>query len=132
PEGKTMTQRHPGRRRPPLTPLATIAATVLATLAVPVPASARTDYAAPSWQRYVVAPTSRDVRPVRVLSSSGDVTNPSGLLGGGVTTLNRPAPAPKPAWPGGTAAGASSFHAPNNGSDGRPRTYEPANAIDGN
>jgi len=60
------------------------------------------------------------------------VTNPGGLLGGGVTTLNRPAPPPKPAWPAGTSVSASSFHGPNNGSDGRPRTYDPANAIDGN
>src|SRR2546423_2173538 len=120
------------RRRPPLIPLASIAGMVLAMLTVPMPASARPDFAGPSWQRFVVAPTSRDVRPVRVLPSSGGVTNPNGLLGGGVTPLNRPAPAPKPAWPGGTTASASSFHGPNNGSDGRPRSYGPANAIDGN
>src|SRR2546423_5638271 len=120
------------RRRPPLIPLASIAGMVLAMLTVPMPASARPDFAGPSWQRFVVAPTSRDVRPVRVLPSSGGVTNPNGLLGGGVTPLNRPAPAPKRAWPGGTAASASSFHGPNNGSDGRPRSYEPANAVDGN
>jgi hypothetical protein len=88
--------------------------------------------AAPGWQKYVVAPTSRDVRPVRVLSTTGDVTNPDGLLGRGVTTLKRQAPPPKPAWPGGTTAAASSFHAPNNGGDGQPRTYDPGNAVDGN
>src|SRR5256885_6708395 len=71
-------------RRPPLIPLATIAGMILALLTVPLPASARSDPAVPTWQRYVVAPASRDVRPVRVLSSSGDVTNPGGLLGGGV------------------------------------------------
>src|SRR5256886_11946432 len=119
-------------RRPPLIPLATIAGMILALLTVPLPASARSDPAVPTWQRYVVAPASRDVRPVRVLSSSGDVTNPGGLLGGGVTPLNRRAPPPKPAWPAGTSVSASSFHGPNNGSDGRPRTYDPANAIDGN
>jgi Bacterial alpha-L-rhamnosidase 6 hairpin glycosidase domain/Bacterial alpha-L-rhamnosidase C-terminal domain/F5/8 type C domain len=128
-----MTSRHRGRRRRPHPiPLCTVAGTALAVLTAAVPASAHTDRAAPTWQRYVVAPTSRDVRPVRVLSSSGDVTNPAGLLGSGVTILNRPAAPPKPAWPAGTSASASSFHGPNNGSDGRPRTYEPANAIDGN
>ena len=39
---------------------------------------------------------------------------------------------PSPTWPAGTSATASSFHAPNNGNDGQPRTYEPGNAIDGN
>ncbi|MEA5365745.1 alpha-L-rhamnosidase C-terminal domain-containing protein [Amycolatopsis sp., V23-08] len=93
---------------------------------------AATAVAAPSWQKYVVAPASRDVRPVRVLSTTGDVTNPNGLLGRGVTTLKRQAPPPKPAWPGGTTAAASSFHAPNNGGNGQPRTYDPGNAVDGN
>jgi hypothetical protein len=87
--------------------------------------------AAPGWQKYVVAPASRDVRPVRVLSTTGDVTNPDGLLGRGVATLKRQAPPPKPAWPGGTTAAASSFHAPNNGGNGQPRTYDPGNAVDG-
>src|SRR2546423_11614594 len=109
------------RRRPPLIPLASIAGMVLALLTVPMPAAARPDQAAPSWQRFVVAPTSRDVRPVRVLSWSGDVTNPGGLLTGGVTTLYRPAPPPKPAWPAGYSVSASSFHGPNHGRDGRSR-----------
>ncbi|HEY0496761.1 MAG TPA: alpha-L-rhamnosidase C-terminal domain-containing protein [Kutzneria sp.] len=87
--------------------------------------------AASSWQQYVVGPTSRDVHPVRVLSATGDVTNPSGLLGGGVTTLRRPAPPAKTAWPAGTTATASSSHDPNNGNDGNRRTYDAANAIDG-
>ncbi|MFL6076461.1 MAG: alpha-L-rhamnosidase C-terminal domain-containing protein [Mycobacteriales bacterium] len=87
--------------------------------------------AVPGWQRYVVAPASRDVRPVRVLAATGDVTDPDGLLTGRVTTLSRPAPAPRPAWPAGTEATASSYHAPNSGNDGRPRTYDPGNAVDG-
>jgi hypothetical protein len=86
----------------------------------------------PSWHRYVVAPASRDVRPVRVLSTAGDVTNPVGALGQGVATLKRDAPPPKPTWPAGTSATASSFHTPNTGNDGQPRTYAPGNAIDGN
>jgi len=69
---------------------------------------------------------------VRVLSTSGDVVHPDALLHGGITKLIRPAPAPKPQWPGGTGATASSYHDPNQGNDGRPRTYVPTNAIDGN
>lgn len=45
-----------------------------------------------NWQRYVVAPTSRDVLPVRVLSSTGDVTNAQGVLGSGVAILKRVSP----------------------------------------
>lgn len=85
-----------------------------------------------SWKRYVVAPTSRDVHPVRIYESTGAMTNPTGMLDGGITTLTRSAPAPKPAWPVGTSTTASSFHGPNNGNDGNPRSYVPANAIDGN
>ena len=48
-----------------------------------------------SWEKYVVAPTSRDVKPVRVLSSTAGVTNPRGGLGEGTATLNRPMPADK-------------------------------------
>jgi hypothetical protein len=84
-----------------------------------------------SWQKYVVAPNSRDVHPVDVLTSTGDVTNPSGTLGHGVAKLKRFTPPPKPAWPTGTTAVASSFHAPNSGDDGQPRTYGPTNAVDG-
>jgi len=80
----------------------------------------------------VVAPTSRDVQPVKVLATNGDVTHTEGTLGHGVATLSRPQPAARPTWPADTTATASSFHAPNNGNDGKPRTYEPANAIDGN
>jgi hypothetical protein len=82
-----------------------------------------------AWQRYVVAPKSRDVKPVTVLSSTGDVTNPNGLLGHGVTTLTATAP---PTWPTGTSATASSYHTPNDGDNGQPTTYVPDNAIDGN
>ncbi|MCW2944553.1 MAG: alpha-L-rhamnosidase [Actinoallomurus sp.] len=77
------------------------------------------------------APSSRHVRPVRVVSATGDVTNPRGLLGRGTATLSRQAPAPKPTWPSGTTDTASSYHAPHNGNNGRPTTYVPGNAIDG-
>jgi hypothetical protein len=97
-----------------------------------VAAPAATALPGPGWQKYVVAPPSRDVRPVKVLSTTGDVTNPDGLLGRGVTTFKRQPPPPKPAWPAGTTAAASSFHAPNNGGNGQPRTYAPGNAVDGN
>lgn len=48
------------------------------------------------WWRYVQAPSSRTVRPVRIVRSSGDVTRPEALLrpGGAVTVLRRPQPAP--------------------------------------
>lgn len=103
-----------------------IAVTALATAASPAAAQAL-----PSWAKYVVAPTSRHVTPVRVLTSTGSVTNPSGVLGRGVATLTRQAPAARPSWASGTTATASSFHAGNNGNDGQPRTYGPDNAVDG-
>ncbi|GLY93223.1 hypothetical protein [Actinoplanes sp. NBRC 103695] len=58
--------------------------------------------------------------------------NPDGLLrtGGARTVLVRPEPTPPPSRPAGTTATASSFHPPNNGNDGQPRTYGPGNAID--
>jgi hypothetical protein len=89
---------------------------------------------APDWQRYVQAPPDRTVRPARVVRWSGQVTDPEALLapGGGVTVLRRPAPEPAPRWPEGTTATASSAHAPNNGNDGTPRTYDASNAIDAN
>ncbi|MFE7170005.1 alpha-L-rhamnosidase C-terminal domain-containing protein [Streptomyces sp. NPDC057616] len=85
------------------------------------------------WQRYVQGPASRTVRPERVLGSTGDVRDPQALLkpGGARTVLRRPQPAPAPRWPDGTTAEASTTHAGNNGNDGRPRTYDAANAIDG-
>ncbi|RMB84051.1 alpha-L-rhamnosidase C-terminal domain-containing protein [Streptomyces shenzhenensis] len=98
--------------------------------AAPQPAGA---LSTPHWQRYVQAPPDRTVRPVKVVRSSGDVTAPEALLaaGGAVTVLRRPVPAPAPRWPEGTTAAASSVHGPNNGNDGRPRTYDASNAVDG-
>ena len=86
------------------------------------------------WHRYVQGPASRTVRPVRVLSSAGEVTEPHGLLtpGGKPTVLRRAAPVVPPRWPDGTTVTASSFHSPNNGDGNTPTTYDPANAIDGN
>ncbi|MFJ8820819.1 alpha-L-rhamnosidase C-terminal domain-containing protein [Streptomyces sp. NPDC102467] len=85
------------------------------------------------WQRYVQAPSSRTVRPVRTLASAGAVDRPEGLLkpGGPATVLRRPQPAPAPRWPEGTTAEASSTHAGNSGSDGQPRTYDASHAVDG-
>ncbi|HEX7817177.1 alpha-L-rhamnosidase C-terminal domain-containing protein [Dyella sp.] len=42
-----------------------------------------------SWQRYVVAPASRHVTPVRVVSEQGDVVDADHLVRGGVTVLRR-------------------------------------------
>jgi hypothetical protein len=108
-----------------------VALILTAAVAVPTVASAQPAHpgpAAAAWQRYVVAPKSRDVQPVRILSTTGDVTNPDGLLGHGVTTLTA---TPPPVWPTGTSATASSYHSPNDGDNGQPRTYVPGNAIDG-
>ena len=114
--------------------LAATAAGLAAAALVTAPAGVADNAAAaqPSWARYVVAPSSRDVHPAAVIATTGDVTNPRGVLGAGVTTLTRTQPPPRPSWPSGTTATASSFHAPNNGNDGRPRSYVPQNAIDGN
>jgi Bacterial alpha-L-rhamnosidase 6 hairpin glycosidase domain/Bacterial alpha-L-rhamnosidase C-terminal domain len=51
------------------------------------PVAARSD-----WASYVEAPSSRDVRPVRVVRVTGQVDNPSGLVqgGSGTTTLTYP------------------------------------------
>lgn len=86
-----------------------------------------------AWQRYVQGPSRRSVRPVRIVASAGKVTRPEALLapGGQVTVLRRAQPPAAPRWPEGTTAEASSVHAGNNGSDGRPRTYAADNAIDG-
>jgi hypothetical protein len=110
------------------TAAAAVVLVVLATAATP--AAARPG-SPPTWAKYVVAPSSRHVQPVRVLATTGDVTHAGGALGHGVATLSRPKPAPRPGWAAGTTATASSFHAGNNGNDGRPRTYGPGNAIDG-
>lgn len=108
--------------------LTIVAVTAAAAL---VPSGPTAHYDA-SWQRYVVAPSSRTVEPVRVTATSGDVTHSSGALGRGVATLKRFTPPAPPTWPTGSTATASSFHAPNSGDNGQPRTYDPGNAIDGN
>ncbi|MET8330878.1 discoidin domain-containing protein [Streptomyces sp. NPDC005181] len=89
--------------------------------------------AAGSWHRYVQGPSGRTVRPVRIVRSDGDVTRPDALLrpGGKLTVLRRAQPPAAPRWPEGTTTEASSTHAGNNGNDGRPRTYEAKNAVDG-
>ncbi|WP_392668334.1 alpha-L-rhamnosidase C-terminal domain-containing protein [Streptomyces sp. LN785] len=89
--------------------------------------------AAGAWHRYVQGPSGRTVRPVRIVRSDGDVSRPEALLtpGGRTTVLRRAQPSAAPRWPEGTIAEASSTHAGNNGNDGRPRTYEAANALDG-
>lgn len=68
----------------------------LTPLAVTAPARATPSSPAPwpsdpDWHQYVMAPSSRDARPVRVVEVSGDVTNAAALVGGGtgVTTLTR-------------------------------------------
>ncbi|AHH99775.1 alpha-L-rhamnosidase C-terminal domain-containing protein [Kutzneria albida] len=92
------------------TPLLAVAVLLVATA---VPAQGQV----PSWQRYVIAPGSRDVHPVATISTTGDVST-----SGGTTVLRKAA---DPVWPRGTTAAASSTHAPN------PRDYSPANAVDG-
>lgn len=107
------------------------ATTGLATVAALVtPASAEAHQ--PAWAKYVVAPASRNVQPVKVIATTGSVNNPQGALGKGVATLTRQQPPARPSWPAGTTATASSYHAGNNGNDGKPRTYVPGNAVDGN
>lgn len=98
-------------------------------------AAARTGQPGPhSWHQYVQAPADRTVRPVRVLRTTGDVTEPEALLRphGKPTVLKRPEPTAPRRWPEGTTATASSAHAPNNGNDGNTRTYDASNAVDGN
>lgn len=90
--------------------------------------------AAPAdWRRYLNGPTSRSVSPVAVVGVAGDVTGPDAVLepGSAVAVLTRPEPPVPPAWPAGTTATASSYHAPNDGDDGQYTTYYPSNAIDG-
>ena len=86
------------------------------------------------WRRYVVGPAANNVSPARVIATTGEVRNPEALLkrGGAVTVLTRPKPPVPPAWPAGTTATASSYHAPNNGDGGGYTTYDPGNAVDGN
>jgi hypothetical protein len=126
PPRKADNSRRGGRRA-----IVLVAVALTAVAVAGAPADARPDPHQPSWAKYVVAPASRDVHPVRVTATNGDVTNPRGVFGAGSTTLSRPQPPARPSWPSGTSATASSFHAGNNGNDGKPRTYVPGNAIDG-
>jgi hypothetical protein len=121
---------HLSRRSVRIAQAVAVVGALTATMAVTGPASARSPHSA-SWQKYVQAPSSRNVRPVAVVSTTGEVTHPQGVLGKGTATLERPAPAPKPKWPADTTATASSYHDGNNGNDGKPRTYVPGNAVDG-
>jgi len=114
-----------------MTAIGAVVLAVVATAAPPAVADPGSGHG-PSWSTYVVAPAGRDVRPVRVIATAGAVTHADGVLGHGTATLSRPQPAARPTWPSGTTATASSFHDGNNGNDGRPRTYVPGNAIDGN
>jgi hypothetical protein len=122
----------PGRRTFLKTCLgtATLAAVGLP-LGLATPADATSESA--DWRRYVRSPASREVRPARVLATTGDVHNADALLGpgGGVTVLTRAKPVPPPTWPTGTTASASSSHAPNGGDNGTTTTYDASNAIDG-
>lgn len=112
--------------------IACVLGILLVTASINAPAEAKDKVRlSDQWRQYVAAPAKREVAPVRVLTTTGDVTNPDGLLRGKPTKLSRPAPAPKPVWPGGTSATASSFHDPNT-DNGQPRTYVPGNAVDGN
>ncbi|KAF4992238.1 hypothetical protein F66182_16529, partial [Fusarium sp. NRRL 66182] len=86
-----------------------------------------------SWQQYVYAPSERRLKPVAVLSTTGNVTNAEALVSGsGVAYFSR---APKqtsfPSWPAGTTAQGSS-EAGSNTVNGAVRTYYASNAIDGN
>ncbi|MFH8734357.1 MULTISPECIES: alpha-L-rhamnosidase-related protein [unclassified Streptomyces] len=103
-----------------------------AAAATPVQGSAAGPVADAAWHRYVQAPSSRTVRPVRIVRSAGDVTRPDALLepGGQVTVLRRPEPPAPPRWPDGTTAEGSTTHAGNNGGDGQPRTYDAQHAVD--
>src|SRR3954447_25880215 len=57
-----------------------VLAAVIATVAPPAQAA--------TWRRYVAAPSTRVVAPVRVVSVRGDVENPEALAGGpGAATL---------------------------------------------
>ncbi|MFH8466305.1 alpha-L-rhamnosidase C-terminal domain-containing protein [Streptomyces sp. NPDC017991] len=110
-----------------------LAASSPAAAAPAAQAPGKVPHDAKSWHRYVQGPSGRTVRPVRVIASTGDVRCPEALLkrGGTVTVLDRPEPVAPPRWPEGTTATASSSHAGNEGNDGKPRTYDAGNAIDG-
>jgi alpha-L-rhamnosidase len=63
-------------------------------------AATTTSHGGPGWQSYVEGPPGTDVRPVSVVSVSGDVTGASHLLGGshpgGTTTLTMQLGGPQP------------------------------------
>ena len=77
-------------RRRPLHVLACLALGATTTLVATSPARADGDsraanalahLPAPNWRHYVQGTSHREVSPVRVVSTVGDVTNPKGLLG---------------------------------------------------
>ncbi|MHC3473135.1 alpha-L-rhamnosidase-related protein [Streptomyces sp. 7R007] len=133
PNAEQAAQSGPGRRAVVVAGAGAVALSVTG-----ISAAAASPASAPaadgrSWHRYVQAPASRTVRPVRTIATTGDVQHPDALLrpGGQVTVLHREEPPVPTRWPEGTVAVASSTHAGNNGNDGQPRTYEAGNAIDG-
>src|ERR1700704_291434 len=69
-----------------------VAVPASAVAASPVASSTQPIAADPGWTHYVEAPSSSTVRPVRVVSTTGDVSNPDALLEGhtGGTTLTYP------------------------------------------
>lgn len=81
-------------RQRPFHILACLALGATSTAVAVSPARADDPPPAPGWRQYVQAPSSRDVRPVGVVATTGDVTNAKGMLGQGTATLRRPAPSP--------------------------------------
>ncbi|CAG8953899.1 hypothetical protein HYFRA_00010860 [Hymenoscyphus fraxineus] len=78
--------------------------------APPLPNTPRqlSDLPEDNWQKYVRAPKSKDIKPVKIVSYKGNVTNPNGLLTGEGTILTRKATAGGNA----TAAGRPIIEAP--------------------
>jgi len=92
-------QRPRLRRRIVAAAVTALAATAGFRAATATTATAATWPAYPNWQQYVLAPATPDVTPVRVVSASGGVTNPGGLVDPslGATTLTMSAGGPAPA-----------------------------------
>ncbi len=97
--------RDRNRTRPPLRPLSLVALTTILMTAVLTPAASAGVSgtprwpAHPPWQRYVMAPATTDVRPVRVVQTSGSVTGAQTLTdagSGGGATLTMAAGGPAP------------------------------------